>query len=735
MAQHVIPAAQLVPQYNPIGRCNNYAVLQSIPCSPECKIVGLILLDHCTEDMIKFLLDTEQFLYTVYMFRDTLQLPVETLENLFVAPANIHTIKAFMNRVGDQGVVDKTKINILQLFHAVINRTHVDYVALLCIPKRVDEDYHSIKDDVSLIRKTDDFKEYETVFMKVAVPMNQPQLVVSTQGTNRNTPKAHRSPTISAGPLETKKRKQTARESSSPRKIEPGSHKDNPEFVDDDDDKVEEKHSDDMGSLEIRNEETQTTILTPLSALRRMYKRQGYMIQDMERKCITTAKFWETHNKIDDILHEIVPQTAENEFNAHAPTIIEELFKNYVQSNVVHVHPTTTTSTKTKLFATLQYQLYLKMKRSLQDRADDIALWEALRRKFEMSSPSNTSCREDDFHSQHDEHQDDDAPPEGEKRVKRSKGSQSSKSARDEVIHEDETPELITEFQDVDKRVPTIFDRARMKATFRNSLSNQSRNAEEYAYHLEKSTNFMNPNEPSRYLYNKDLFFLKYGNTEERKYVLSLHKIHAEEFPEPDLEEKLNRWVRKEFKTFNKDARLSITHWKDSWNKRRVHDFQLGIESYQMKVNLTAPTITFSVNKDHAPYSILDEPQTSLIYLNSQDEKRVMYLVETIKFCDATLGKVLNEVKLRMFQSRMLKKPPLLSFLEFYKELEAKILGDGAQLMGLHFIQLELRLGKNPSRSFWPVKSAEILWQFWASSSFGVSLAHDGSWSKREPSL
>ncbi|GKD31222.1 hypothetical protein Tco_1242000, partial [Tanacetum coccineum] len=25
----------------------NYAVLQSIPCSPECKIVGLILLDHC----------------------------------------------------------------------------------------------------------------------------------------------------------------------------------------------------------------------------------------------------------------------------------------------------------------------------------------------------------------------------------------------------------------------------------------------------------------------------------------------------------------------------------------------------------------------------------------------------------------------------------------------------------------------------------------------------------------
>ncbi|GJS06527.1 retrotransposon protein, putative, ty1-copia subclass [Tanacetum coccineum] len=63
-------------------------------------------------------------------------------------------------------------------------------------------------------------------------------------------------------------------------------------------------------------------------------------------------------------------------------------------------------------------------------------------------------------------------------------------------------------------------------------------------------------------------------------------------------------------------------------------------------------------------------------------------------------------------------------------ELEAKLLGEGVQLMGQQFIQLELRLGKNPSRSFRPVNSAEILWQFWASSSFGVSLAHDGSWRK-----
>ncbi|GKA12359.1 hypothetical protein Tco_0691905 [Tanacetum coccineum] len=46
MAQQVIPAAQLVPRYHTIGRCNNYVVLQSISCSPKCEIVGKILLDH-----------------------------------------------------------------------------------------------------------------------------------------------------------------------------------------------------------------------------------------------------------------------------------------------------------------------------------------------------------------------------------------------------------------------------------------------------------------------------------------------------------------------------------------------------------------------------------------------------------------------------------------------------------------------------------------------------------------
>nr|GEV87396.1 hypothetical protein [Tanacetum cinerariifolium] len=141
---------------------------------------------------------------------------METPKNLFVSPINIQTVKAFMNRVG---------------YQAVINRTNVDYAALLWwdfmnnvfskkeaiqyprfikliiadlikkfpnIPQMINEDYHSIKDDIPLVSvytignirvrgmlisdeflteeicATIDFKEYETVFMNVDVLINQP---------------------------------------------------------------------------------------------------------------------------------------------------------------------------------------------------------------------------------------------------------------------------------------------------------------------------------------------------------------------------------------------------------------------------------------------------------------------------------------------------------------------------------------------------------------------------------
>nr|GEX24842.1 hypothetical protein [Tanacetum cinerariifolium] len=94
--------------------------------------------------------------------------------------------------------------------------------------------------------------------------------------------------------------------------------------------------------------------------------------------------------------------------------------------------------------------------------------------------------------------------------------------------------------------------------------------------------------------------------------------------------------------------------------KERVHEFQLGIESYHIKINLTVPTLIFLGIKAKDPYSIVDEPRLCLIYLNNKEEKRVMDLVEIVKFYDATLERVLKEVKLKIFETEFMKKAPLL---------------------------------------------------------------------------
>ncbi|GJR40911.1 hypothetical protein Tco_1216595 [Tanacetum coccineum] len=48
-----------------------------------------------------------------------------------------------------------------------------------------------------------------------------------------------------------------------------------------------------------------------------------------------------------------------------------------------------------------------------------------------------------------------------------------------------------------------------------------------------------------------------------------------------------------------------------------------------------------------------------LIYLNNEKEKRFMDLEEIPKFCDATLEKVLSEVKLKIFESEFKTKTQL----------------------------------------------------------------------------
>ncbi|GJV18332.1 hypothetical protein Tco_1367352 [Tanacetum coccineum] len=275
------------------------------------------------------------------MFRDILHLPVETPENPFVAPVNIETIEALMNRVSYQGVIDKE------------------------------------------IRVTDEFKKYETVFINVDVPMNQPQPIVSTQGTHRSTPRAHRTPTLTA----------SAKVDDTRSKIEPESQKENSERVSDDDETEKEKEvaqdiieketeevgiehnivekevedetnvkperteevvketevANVSGSQETRNEQTQTPISSPIRSPGKVSFSDKTVLEDFA--CQPGSRKSRPDDNIRIQLSIFIQKTSSS---------------------------TTTTSS-----VDLQQQLYLNMKIKPQDQAADPKIWEILKAKSE----------------------------------------------------------------------------------------------------------------------------------------------------------------------------------------------------------------------------------------------------------------------------------------------------------------------------------------------------------------
>ncbi|GJZ35716.1 hypothetical protein Tco_0581533 [Tanacetum coccineum] len=74
----------------------------------------------------------------------------------------------------------------------------------------------------------------------------------------------------------------------------------------------------------------------------------------------------------------------------------------------------------------------------------------------------------------------------------------------------------------------------------------------------------------------------------------------------------------------------------------RVKDYRETGLLGSLKVNLTAPTITFLDIEKEELFTITSGPVIGMIYENSKKEKRVMIHKEIHNFCDATLKRVLE---------------------------------------------------------------------------------------------
>ncbi|GKD51354.1 hypothetical protein Tco_1280330, partial [Tanacetum coccineum] len=130
-------------------------------------------------------------------------------------------------------------------------------------------------------------------------------------------------------------------------------------------------------------------------------------------------------------------------------------------------------------------------------------------------------------------------------------------------------------------------------------------------------------------------------------------------------DEKPDNFSKDDFKYLNKNDIEDIYYlYPNKKVNYRENKLLNSLMTYRIRINLAAPTLIFYGIEARDPYSIIDVPRVGLIYLNIKEEKRVTKLAEIVKFCDATLERVLKEVKLKIFEIEFLKKALLLGELD-----------------------------------------------------------------------
>nr|GEV77953.1 hypothetical protein [Tanacetum cinerariifolium] len=208
-----------------------------------------------TKDTIRFKLNTQEITYTMDLFRDTLKLSVETLDNLFITPLTIKTIESFMQTISYQGVANKVSAlytkNLAQPWQTmfkVFNRCQ-------CCKTRVKQIGQPWSTSINGgQRQSTVVKLAGNLIILPEVPKTHCKLVLITYSKQKKIDEGEKVAQSYDDVDDFKNR------------LEPGSHKENPKYVNDDDDKEEEKldkeEGNEIGSLEIRTEKMQTPIPT-----------------------------------------------------------------------------------------------------------------------------------------------------------------------------------------------------------------------------------------------------------------------------------------------------------------------------------------------------------------------------------------------------------------------------------------------------------------------------------------
>nr|GEY83022.1 hypothetical protein [Tanacetum cinerariifolium] len=127
------------------------------------------------------------------------------------------------------------------------------------------------------------------------------------------------------------------------------------------------------------------------------------------------------------------------------------------------------------------------------------------------------------------------------------------------------------------------------------------------------------------------------------------YKFKEGDFPRlnlRDIEDMLLLLVQKKLSNLEKDYLYGLGVALQMFTRRivilhRIEDLQLGVKSYQKKLNITRPETFRSDISNFTPYTAYKNPQ-GIIYLDKNKRNRLMRLDELYKFCNGTLSSVIN---------------------------------------------------------------------------------------------
>ncbi|GJW08301.1 retrovirus-related pol polyprotein from transposon TNT 1-94 [Tanacetum coccineum] len=414
---------------------------------------------------------------------------------------------------------------------------------------------------------------------------------------------------------------------------------------------------------------TDTSHTTSLSIL--PHKKYGYLFAHLRVRFMPRKSFNTLADNLHDVMVETLPAMVDKHIKEQVVKQVPEQVRNqvpvYVAEGLILERQKAKEETERLIAkAILQERRNIQAQISTQIEnaiANVIPSQVDASMKFERNTVPQTACRTPAVRLRDQDDPHDDAHPEGENSAKGQNTSEyeayvsgeSSSGQTDSYASDDDEIPSKQVSQEIMEEVSLTIDEAKLRKMADEMLRQRCTSGDEHQW-VNKCVKKFNP-------------YARYGVEHWKNPHAKIFYIRKQKEPGKPKEEiySNSKIVQPDYKNLNKndieDIYLLIMNGKvpdyaDTgllWSLsvfirssviwERVHDFQLGIESYQQKVNLTAPTMTFPGIEDHEIFSIIYEPVHGIIYKNNKKEKRMMRHSEIYKFCDKTLNRVLEGLK------------------------------------------------------------------------------------------